>query len=218
MSRMRFLFPGFLFPAMLALAGCASKPVPPDWQLDARGALQTSVAAYLEGNDRIADVEMARARRAVAATGQPGLMARTELVRCAAQVASLVLAPCTAYQALAVDAAPAEQAYAAYLYGQPMGAGTALLPEQHRGVAAGQAGALQAIGDPLARLVATGVLLQAGRLGTQEAALAADTASAQGWRRPLLAWLGVQQQQARTAGDAAEVARLQRRIDLAQAP
>jgi hypothetical protein len=41
-----------------------------------------------------------------------------------------------------------------------------------------------------------------------------DTASAQGWRRPLLAWLGLQHQRALQAGDAEAAAGLQRRIDL----
>jgi len=45
-------------------------------------------------------------------------------------------------------------------------------------------------------------------------ALATETASAQGWRRPLLAWLGLQRQQATEAGDLAAATRLQRRIDL----
>ena len=37
----------------------------------------------------------------------------------------------------------------------------------------------------------------------------------QGWRRPLLAWLGIAVQRARAAGDSAEVARIERRIALA---
>ncbi|APW36075.1 hypothetical protein RD110_01685 [Rhodoferax koreense] len=192
------------------LAGCAKRPVPPDWQLDARNALEAAVGAYLEGNDRIADVEMARARRALGATARPDLLARAELVRCAAQVASLVLAPCAAFDALAVDAAPAERAYAAYLRGAP--ADPALLPAQHRGVGTGQR--LTASEDPLARLIAAGVLLQRQSLSDAELTAAVDTSSAQGWRRPLLAWLGEQQRRARAAGDDAEAQRVQRRIDL----
>ena len=46
------------------------------------------------------------------------------------------------------------------------------------------------------------------------AALAVDTASAQGWRRPLLAWLRLQQLRAERAGDATEALRLGRRIEL----
>jgi len=45
--------------------------------------------------------------------------------------------------------------------------------------------------------------------------LAINTASAQGWRRPLLAWLQLQLQRAEAAGDSAEAARIRRRIALA---
>ena len=64
------------------------------------------------------------------------------------------------------------------------------------------------------QLVATGVLLQMGQLAPQGIAAAVDTASKQGWRRPLLAWLGVQLQRADAAGDTEAKARIQRRIDL----
>ncbi|HRL37596.1 MAG TPA: hypothetical protein PLH50_12290, partial [Ottowia beijingensis] len=45
---------------------------------------------------------------------------------------------------------------------------------------------------------------------------AVETASHQGWRRPLLAWLGVQARLAEQRGDAAEAARVRRRMDLVQ--
>lgn len=97
----------------------------------------------------------------------------------------------------------------------------ALLPAQHQAVAvaaaasdAAAAGAVQAIADPLSKLVASGVLLRAGKATPPVLADAVDTASAQGWRRPLLAWLGVQAMRAKQAGDSAEVQRIQRRIDL----
>ena len=45
--------------------------------------------------------------------------------------------------------------------------------------------------------------------------LAVDTASTQGWRRPLLAWLGVQAQRAEAAGDTAAQAAIERRRKLA---
>jgi hypothetical protein len=74
---------------------------------------------------------------------------------------------------------------------------------------------LRAIDDPLSRLIATGVLFQQGRASPDAIALAVDTASAQGWRRPLLAWLGVQLALAEKAGDSAAAAALKRRISLA---
>lgn len=76
------------------------------------------------------------------------------------------------------------------------------------------AGAVQAIADPLSRLVASGVLLRAGKASPQVLAGAVETASAQGWRRPLLAWLGVQAMRAEQAGDSAEAQRIKRRMDI----
>jgi hypothetical protein len=73
---------------------------------------------------------------------------------------------------------------------------------------------LQAIPDPLSRLVAASVLLKKGLIGPVDIQVALDTASAQGWRRPLLAWLGVQLQRATAAGDLEAASALQRRIDL----
>lgn len=200
----------------LLLTACGSTPPPPDWQVSAQGSLRDAVAAYLEGNDRVADAEFARARADIARTGRVDLLARAELVRCAARVASVVVEPCTAYQAVAADAAAPERAYAAYLAGKWQGLNAADLPAQHQPLLASAApvSALQAMADPLARLVGAGALLQAGRLPPEGFVLAADTASAQGWRRPLLAWLGLQAQRARDAGQADEAARLQRRIDL----
>ena len=71
------------------------------------------------------------------------------------------------------------------------------------------------VADPLSRLVAAGAMLQAGRIAPPDIVSATDTASAQGWRRPLLAWLGVAVQRARAIGDTAELARIERRIALA---
>ena len=197
---------------LAALAGCAGKPLPPDWQGDAKGALDAAVDDYLKGRTAAAQSEFRDARRATSSTGRADYVAQVELVRCAAQVASLDFDDCPGYTALAPEATPAQRAYADYLYGHWQGLDAALLPEQHRPVLA--TGQVAALADPLARLVAAGALLKAGRMTPQVIALAIDTASQQGWRRPLLAWLGVQAQRAEAAGDAQEVQRIQRRIAL----
>lgn len=202
------------------LAGCASHPPPPDWQLNAKAASERSVAAYLKGDARVDAQELARARSEVARTGRADLLARVELAHCAAQVASLVFGPCAAFELLRADVPAAERAYADYLAARIAAADIALLPEPQRAVAAGSANdaangaALRAIADPLSRLVAAGVLFEAGRADPLVIAAAIETASSQGWRRPLLAWLGVQLRLAERAGDLAEAERLQRRIAL----
>ncbi|MDP3761621.1 MAG: hypothetical protein Q8R01_14020 [Ramlibacter sp.] len=203
--------------AATVLAGCGNKPRAPDWQMNAHDGLERYVKAYLGGKARVESSEFERARAELASTGQPGLVARAELTRCAVRIASLVMEPCEGFDRLRGDAPAAERAYADYLAGRIAPPDVPLLPPQHRAAAAGQAdaAALQAIEDPLSRLVAAGVLLRTGRASPQVLAVATDTASAQGWRRPLLAWLGVQAQRAEQAGATDEARRLRRRMALA---
>lgn len=196
------------------LTACAGGSPPPDWQLNAQGAIERAQDAYLSGSGAIEAVEFTRARSEVARTGRADLLARAELVRCATRVASLVLEPCQAYDALAQDAAPAEQAYASYLAGQVTAAQVPLLPAQHQRLAlpGANGAAVAALDDPLSRLVAAGVLMRRGEADPLTIATAIDAASSQGWRRPLLAWLTVQAQRAEQADDREALARIRRRI------
>jgi hypothetical protein len=201
---------------LASLAGCGSKPPQPDWQMNAHSALERYVKAYLAGNTRVEGAEFERARAELASTGQPGLVARAELTRCALRVASLVLDACEGFEKLRADAPAAERAYADFLSGRIVPADVALLPAQYRGVAADQgASILPAIEDPLSRVIAAGVLFRTGRATPQVLATAAETASKEGWRRPLLAWLGVQAQRAEQVGATEEAQRIRRRMALA---
>lgn len=206
---------GLAIVVAFALVACGSKPTVPDWQMNSHGALQRFEQAWLAGQTRAADAEFARARSELAATADATLVARAELTRCAVQVASLVFEPCAGFEALRADVAPAERAYADYLQGLRVAPES--LPSQHRAVAGGTADAkaVAAIDDPLSRLVAAGVLLRSDRGSPELMQLASDTASRQGWRRPLLAWLGAQLRLAEQQGAQDEAARLRRRIALA---
>ncbi|MDP2019221.1 hypothetical protein [Hydrogenophaga sp.] len=206
--------------ALMALAACSSQPPAPNWPAEAQGSSERATEAWLSGDSRIEAAEFNRARAEVARTGQVALVARLELLRCATRVASLVVQPCIGFDALAQDAAPAELAYARYLAGTAQAADAALLPEVHRSLVGNAApeAALASIKDPLSQLVAAGVLFRSGRATPGVITLAVNTASARGWRRPLLAWLQVQQQRATAAGDAAAASALQRRIDLVLPP
>jgi hypothetical protein len=206
--------------AVLALAACSSTPPPPQWPAEAKDSSERATEAWLSGDSRIEAAEFNRARAEVARTGQVALVARLELLRCATRVASLVVEPCTGFDVLAQDAAPAEQAYARYLTGTASAGDAVLLPEAHRGLIGNAApdATLAAIQDSLSQLVAAGVLFRSGRATPGVIAQAVDTASARGWRRPLLAWLQVQQERAKAAGDANAAAAVQRRIDLVAPP
>ena len=211
---------GLISLGLALLVGCGNTPPAPDWQVSSLGASKSFTAAYLAGDSKVADFEFARTRDQVAATGRPDLVGRVELVRCAVKVASLDLDNCATTQMNAPDLAAPERAYAAYLNGAPLDAAQiALLPEAHRPVFASRddgarVATLTATADPLARLIAAGVLFRQGQLSPAGVAVAVNTASDQGWRRPLLAWLGVQLKLAETAGDTDGKARIQRRVDL----
>ena len=208
--------------SVIALAACSSQPPAPDWALAAESATQKATAAYLQGQQRVEALQWQKARDAVASTGQPALAAKVELMRCAAQVASLEWNDCPAYEALAQDAAQEEQAYARYLQGRSQPADIELLPEAQRAVArqlgsAGDAAPVE-IKDPLSSLVAAGVQLRSGRASPALLQQAVDTASAQGWRRPLMAWLLMQLKSEQQAGNSDKAAQLERRLKLLQAP
>jgi len=200
------------------LAACAGGPPPPDWQANAKAAMDGALAAYLSGDARAEARDFALARSELARTGRADLLARAELMRCAAHVAALVFEPCEAFGKLRADAGAAERAYADFLAGQI--ADVARLPPAQRAAATAIAGggasltSLSSSDDALSQLVSAALLFQAGKASPALIAQAVDVASAQGWRRPLLAWLNVQALRAERAGDSGEAQRVRRRIEL----
>jgi len=179
--------------AIALIAACASGPPPTDWQLNARGALAQYERHYFAGDTALAEKEFAAAKREIARTRRIDLIARAELLRCAVRTASLEFDDCPAFQALRDDAGAEDAAYAEYLAGR---------------------GKHAASETPLSQLVAAAVQLRSATLAPEAISAAIDVASAQGWRRPLLAWLAVQQKRAEAVGDAASAQRIRKRIDL----
>lgn len=184
------------YPAALVLvlaAGCGNNPPVPAWQQNAFDSMQVFQQLYLSGDTAGAESEFKRARSELTATGRADLVARAELVRCAAQVASLVFEPCKGFEMLRRDAGAEERAYAEYLEGRV---------------------ARTSSSEPFSRLVAYGVQMRTASIDPQGIANAVEISSGLGWRRPLLAWLGVQLKRAEQAGDSETAARLKRRIEL----
>ena len=202
---------------LFACAGCAVTPAP-SWQADTHDALDAFSAAYLAGNSRAADRYFRDARSAVAGTGRPDLVARVDLYRCAMGTAALDYDACTGIEANDADLTETDRAYGAFLSGKAEAPQAAKLPEQYRAVAVAKdadvVAALGKIKEPVSRLVASGALFRASRLSPDGLAVAVDTASEQGWRRPLAAYLNVQLKLAEQGGNAAAVAALRKRIDL----
>ena len=198
------------------LAACGSKPRQPDWLVNADGAQDRFERAYLGGRDKVAAVEFQRFRDEVASTAQASLVARAELTRCAVRVASLDFQPCAGFEPLREDAGDAERAYADFLAGQLAPEQAKSLPKEYQGIAGeGGAGQLEKIKNPLSRVIAAGVLLRTGKADPKVLEMATDTASEQGWRRAVMAWLGAQAMLAEKNGDREAAAKLRRRIEIA---
>ena len=178
---------------ILLLGGCAGGPPTPDWQMNAAQALASFQRLYFNGNTQSAEAEFRNARSELARTGRADLIARAELVRCAVRAAALEFDDCPGFEVLRYGARPEELAYANYLLGK---------------------GSHKSSDEPLSRLVAAAVQMKTGGITPTNIAAAVEVASAQGWRRPLLAWLGVQEKRASDAGDSEAAARIRRRIDL----
>ncbi|MFN0038715.1 MAG: hypothetical protein ACKVP2_04310 [Burkholderiales bacterium] len=205
--------------AVVLLAACSTTP-PPAWQSEAFDALERQRMAYFAGESRTAEREILRAKRALSATGRPDLVARVELIRCGHGHASLDFDTCAAVAALREDMAVEDQPYAVWLTESAGPVDAASLPVQYRDVSRAvndkaRVQALNKIADPVSRLIAAGVLFRRQQLAPGGIEIAIDTASAQGFRRPLLAWLTVELRRAEAAGDATTVERLRRRIALA---
>lgn len=208
--------------ALLALlAGCASGPPPADWQINAHSLLKSYGKHYLSGDTLLAERHFERARAEIARTGRLDLLARAELTRCALRLAALDTAACTAYERLAAHAGAEEQTYARFLTGHWQGVEVNLMPAQYHGLLAAREEtarlrALAEIKDPVSRAIAAAALFRAGQASPEVIALATRTASDQGWRRALLAWLEVQAKRAEAAGDKAGLELIRQRIELVQ--
>jgi hypothetical protein len=184
--------PSVICAAVFFLTACAGGAPPPDWQLGARGALTQYQRYYLAGETQPAEREFAGAKSEIARTGRLDLLARAELLRCAVRTASLEFEDCAGFEALRAEAGAEERAYAEYLAGRAI---------------------REPIEEPLSRLVAAALRMKSGTLTPSDLGAAIETASSQGWRRPLVAWLTVQARRAEESGDQAALLHIRRRIE-----
>ena len=207
---------------LVLLAACGSGgPPPPDWKTDSADLIARYQKHALLGENTLAERYF---QQAVAATGGAGRVtetARLWLVRCATRRAMLIDDACMEYADLArIDPNAADQAYYQFVTLRWEGLDASLLPPQHQDLLRAPAGkrpeTLGKIDDPLARLLDASLLVMRQEADDSTLEIATETASSQGWRQPLLTFLKLQQKQAADQGNAAELARLDRRIQLVE--
>lgn len=206
----------------LALSACGGGPKAPDWKLDSISLIERYKKAELKGQNTLAESYFQQALAASGSAARIEETARLYLTRCATRQASLTFEPCSGYLEYAkLGATPEDAAYHHFISGQWDGLDVGKLPAQYRDFASNRdparnAGILQKIDDPLSRLVAASIAVMRKQADAATLQLAAEAASGQGWRKPLLVYLKLQEAQAAQKGDPAELARLRARIKLVE--
>lgn len=174
------------------MAACSSQPSPA-WQNVAYTQLANYTESYLAGDERLAGIHFDKALEHISKTGDPALVGRAWLTRCALETAALIETPCD--QAKEYGGDPANDSYRAMLEGATVKSD--LLPAQYRDLMAALAKrstkevniVLADIDEPVSRLIGVGVALKRGTFDTATLELAADCASKNGWKTPLAAYL-----------------------------
>ena len=201
---------GFCILLLAVLSACGSGGPPvPDWKSDSADLIERYKKNALLGESRLAERYF---KQAIAATGGAGRVretARLWLVHCATRRANLIEDDCHEYAELArIDASEEDRAYYQFITLNWGVLDAAKLPQQYVALVKTEPTRLNAkiaeIEDPLSRLLAASLTTLRKQADTATLSLAAETASSQGWRQPLLVYLKLLQKHALEHGSVTE--------------
>jgi len=207
------------------IGGCGgSRPVP-SWIASGHQQLETFKTDFLTGRaPLITETHFQKAVEEIKRGGDLDLLGKAWLTRMALQRAVLEEMEEEEIRRIeAAQAVPANDNFHRFLAGDPK-TDASLLPAPYRpflaalqgGNAQGAAAAVAEIDDPLSRLIASGLAVQ-GHLETGSLLQrAVETASQNGWKRALLAWLKRLGAFYEASGEADKAAAVRQRIALIQ--
>ena len=182
----------------LLLVGCGTTKPVASWLSAGYNQLDNYKKHYLSGQDKIAAIEFNDALKEIKKSGDLEILARSYLIRMALQTATIQdLAGAEYLKIEAVQPSPANRNYYAFLQGNSAQVDEKLLPAQYLDFAAAlrrtgtdeSLRAIAQINEPLAQLVAVGILVRLGQDNEAVLQSAIATASAEGWKKALLAYL-----------------------------
>jgi hypothetical protein len=212
----------FLIPILL-LAGCSTKPAPV-WISAGLKQLEMFKQDFLTGRDQtITEFHFRKAVEELKKGGDADLLGKAWLTRMALQIA--VLAAMEEGDYLKIEAGQSvsvNRNYYLFLKGSVAAVDIALLTDSYQpfwkafrsGDSAKAAVAIASIEDPLSLLIAAGLAVRHNLENDTILRTAVETASRNGWKNALLAWLERLKSFHEAVGDSAAAAAVSRRIDL----
>jgi len=210
-----------LLSLILLFTGCGPKPLP--WIAAGYQRMENFKTDFLTGRPpTVTDMHFQKAVDEIKKSGDLDLLGKVWLTRMALQVAVLAEPEGGDYPKIeAAESVPVNRNFYLFLKGDAAADG-ALLPAQYRtfftalngGNATETGTAVAKIEDPLSRLIAAGLAVRRNFEDETLLRTAVETASQNGWKRALLAWLNRLGAFYEASGEAAKAAAVRRRIDL----
>jgi hypothetical protein len=213
-----------LFPLMMVVLICACSSVTvPVWKDKAYRHLEDYKINFLDGKEDATEFHFIKARREIAASNDLNLLTIAYLTKYALHTASLESFDASEFVKLyRLEPKAADMAYCHFLKGNFNAVDLTVLPARYTGVMKAAAGKdvtlaareIAAIDDPLSRLVAAGVWVRYMSYDENILQTAINTASANGWRRPLWAYLSKLQTYYQERGDKSKADIIKERLEL----
>ncbi|PKN18206.1 MAG: hypothetical protein CVU71_11885 [Deltaproteobacteria bacterium HGW-Deltaproteobacteria-6] len=208
---------------VLLICACGATVPVPAWKDNAYRQLEDYKTGFLTGREESTEPHFVKARREIAAGNDLSILAIAYLTKYSLHTASLESFDSKEFAKLyRLEPHVADMAYCHFLKGNFSAVDAKLLPVRYVGVlkAAGSrdltvaAREVAAIDDPLSRLIACGVCVR--YLPSDETILQIGiaTASANGWRRPLWAYLTKLHEHYLNKGEHNKAAATKERLDL----
>jgi hypothetical protein len=183
----------------LLFLGCASKPLP-DWLNTSYNQLENYKKSYLSGSEKIAALQFKCTINEIRKSGDLEILSRAYLIRMALQATAFENMNEEEYVKIdALQPSLPNRSFHAFLKGDISHTDVNLLPGQYRGLCK----ALQQKGngvellreidnmeDPLSQLIALGIIVRLQQDNEYVLKKAIVVASAQGWEKPLIVYLG----------------------------
>ncbi len=208
----------------LSLNGCGSKTVP-DWQNNSFKYMEYFKKYFLTGNERKSEIYFTKAVEEIKKSGDLNILAKAHLTKCAVRVATLEEIDCNEFNVIeGIGGNRENNNFYTFLKGNFDNVDGILLPERYQkffksiktDTIEDRNSEIVKIEDPLSRLVTVGLSVKHGRYNESTLKTALDVASAQGWKKALLAYLEEIKSFYQKTREAAKADKVQQKINLIQ--